>query len=219
MKCELGNRRGKPGLPGRRTALLRLGVLLLGLWSGHGAPARAHPESAGSLPLVPHSLVLRNRSAAEILLLLTREALPDPPSPAVPRAARTDNPDTLLPSGAQAVYRTPMPEELVLVTTEGAEDAEACLRVLDAPLRLLGPQRARIQLRLRRAGPAALRAAVLRLPGAGSAALQGTTLTLEGTPGWLHQAQRTLFRAEIGHRLPQSPTGEKPASSRSQKTQ
>jgi hypothetical protein len=159
--------------------------------------ALAHTDSPGSPPLVPHALRLQHRQPAEIVALFARERLPNATGDHIPRAARTDAAESLLPAGVDAVLRGEGPDQVVLVGTEGVSDVRDCIQVLDAPLARTGPDREKIVLTLRRADARRLRALVLRLPTPGSAVLTGRQLVLEGQQAWLHRALRQVIRSEL----------------------
>ena len=177
-------------------------MLALSVFTAGSVPLSAHTGSEGGLPLTPLSLRLQHQRPTEILALFAREQLLGP-TEHLPRAAVNDDPESLLPSGVQALYRTQNFDELVLVATEGASDVEACIRELDVPVRLLSPDRQQVVVTLRSAAAARLCSTILRLPEAGSATVAGGKLTLTGKPGWLHRALRSVLRAEL--RIPEPP--------------
>jgi hypothetical protein len=168
----------------------------------------AHADSPGSPPLLPTPLRLKYLKPAEIVALFAREWLPDTPSDNIPRAARIDEPESLVPGGVDAVLRTSEPDQVVLVGTEGVEKLRDCIQMLDAPLERTGPDREKIVLTLRHADARRLLTLLLRLPEAGSALLRGRQVVLEGKRAWLHRALRQVIRAELkepastGRRLP-----------------
>jgi len=168
----------------------------------------AHADSPGSPPLLPTPLRLKYLKSAEIVALFARERLPDTPSDNIPRAARIDEPESLVPDGVDAVLRTAEPDQVVLVGTEGVEKLRDCIQMLDAPLERTGPDREKIVLTLRHADARRLRTLLLRLPEAGSAPLRGRQVVLDGKRAWLHRALRQVIRAELkepastGLRLP-----------------
>ena len=190
-----------PRLAGRgqgvRHVSLPLALLLLPLLAVSATPVFAHADSPGSLPLKPHSLRLQHRRPAEILALFAQEQRPDLTGH-IPRATSSDSPESLLPSGTDAIYRTRAADELVVVAREGAAAVEACIRELDVPSQPVGLEQEKIVLTLRRARALDLRAAVLRLSGAGSATATGQQLVLVGRPAWLHRALRRVIRVELG---------------------
>jgi hypothetical protein len=157
----------------------------------------AHTDSPGSPPLVPEPLRLKYRKPAEIIALFARERLPNSSGDGIPRAARSDEEESLVPPGVDAVLRTEDPDQVVLVGTEGIPDIRHCIQVLDAPLQRTGPHREKIVLTLRRADARRLRTRVLRLPEAGSAVIRGRQLVLDGRRVWLHRALRQVIRAEL----------------------
>lgn len=171
--------------------------LALGLLGSSAHPARAHADSPGSLPLVPHTVPLHYRTPAEVVTLFSRARLPTEGA-AAPRAARPDSDESLVPAGTDAVYRTAAGDGVVVVAREGFADVEACIAVLDVPVEQLGPGQQRVVLTPHRANTAALRTAVLRLTGAGTATVHGKQLTLTGSPAWLYQALRQVIRGELG---------------------
>jgi hypothetical protein len=156
-----------------------------------------HTDSPGSPPLAPSPLRLRHRKPAEIVALFARERLPGAPGDHIPRAARIDAAESLVPAGVDAVLRTEEPDQVILVGTEGVTDVRDCIRLLDVPVERTGPEREKIVLTLRRADPRRLRTLVLRLPEAGSAVFRGRQLVLEGKRTWLHRALRVVIRAEL----------------------
>jgi hypothetical protein len=188
----------------RRLFFLTVSSLLLALLIAGpaGLPVSAHTDSPGSPPLAPSPFRLKHRQAAEIIALFSRERLPDAPGDSLPRAARTDTAESLVPSGADAILRGEAPGEVVLVGTEAVPRLCACVELLDTPRERTGPDREKVVLTLRQADARRLRTQVLRLPSAGSAAVQGTRLVLEGDPAWLHRALRQVIRAEL--RMPET---------------
>jgi hypothetical protein len=160
-------------------------------------PVSAHADSPGSPPLAPTPLRLKYRTPAEIVALFARERLPAAPRDLIPRAARIDEAESLLPPGVDAILRTPQPDQVVVVGTERVPDLLHCIQVLDAPIERTGPDREKIVLTLRHADARGLRASVLRLPEAASATLMGRQLVLEGKPAWIHRALRQVIRAEL----------------------
>ncbi len=172
-------------------------TLTVTLLSSGGRPVAAHPESSGSLPLRSVSIPLRHRSPADLVALFAREERPGREEE-IPRAARADNAETLLPGETQALLRTRTPGELVIVAMTGAAELEAAVRLLDVPIHPAGPGREVVTVAPAHAPGPALRAAVLQLPGAGTATLAGGRLTLCGSPAWLHRALRCVLRAEFG---------------------
>jgi hypothetical protein len=187
------------GHRGRRV-VLALPFLVLTLVAVSAASVAAHTDSPGSLPLKPYSLRLQYRRPADIVALFSREQLPDLEE-RIPRAARIDSPEAILPGGTEAIYRSGATDDLVIVATEGSANVEACIRELDVPVQQVGPDQVKVVLTLRHASPAGVRAAVLRLPGAGSATASGKQIALTGKPTWLHRALRSVIRAEF--RLPE----------------
>jgi hypothetical protein len=167
---------------------------LLALGAG---PVLAHTDSPGSPPLAPTPLRLKYRKPAEIVALFARERLPDSPADHVPRAARSDTQESLVPYGVEAVLRTRDPAQVILVGTGGVPEVRDCIRVLDAPMAGTGPDREKIVLTLRHADGRRLRRSILRLPGAGTAVVRGRQLVLEGKRAWLHRALRQVIRAEL----------------------
>jgi hypothetical protein len=166
----------------------------------------AHADSPGSPPLAPSPLRLKYRKPAEIVALFARERLPDLPGDHIPRAARIDEAESLVPSGVDAVLRTE--DQVVLVGTEGVSKIRDCIQVLDAPIETTGTDHEKVVLTLRQADARRLRTLVLRLPEAGSAVPRGRQLALAGKRAWLHRALRQVIRAELqepastGLRLP-----------------
>lgn len=191
----------------RRLPCLLAAFLLLLQVLGAGR-VFAHTDSPGSPPLAPTALRLKHRKPTEIIALFARERLPGPSGAPIPRAARIDTAESLVPGGVDAVLRAEDPHEIILVGTEGVPAIRRCIQVLDAPTEGTGPDREKIVLTLRRADARRLRTLVLRLPGAGSAAPRGRQLVLEGSRAWLHRALRQVIRAELqqpesaGLRLP-----------------
>jgi hypothetical protein len=185
-----------------------LAALTVPLLALSARPVFGHADSPGSPPLVPSPLRLRYQKPAEIVALFARERLPGSPSDPIPRAARTDEAESLVPPGVDAVLRTVHADQVVLVGTEGVPQIRDCIQVLDAPLETSGPDREKIVLTLRHADGHRLSASVLRLPEAGSAVLKGHQLMLEGKRTWLHRTLRQVIRAELkepastGRRLP-----------------
>jgi hypothetical protein len=176
---------------------LLLTALTLSLLAVSAGTVFAHADSPASPPLAPSPLRLKYRKPAEIVALFARERLLDSPGARVPRAARADEAESLVPSGVEAVLRTGEAEQVVLVGTEGVPDLRECIEVLDAPRERTGPDRERIVLSLRKADGRQLQAALVRLPGAESVVLQGRRLVLEGKRSWLHRALRQVIRAEL----------------------
>lgn len=174
-----------------------LAALTVPLLALSARPLFGHVDSPGSPPLVPSPLRLKYRKPSEIVALFAREQLPDSPGARIPRAARIDEAESLVPSGVDAVLRTGDPDQVVLVGTEGVLQVRDCIQVLDAPLESTDPDREKIVLTLRHADGHRLRASVLRLPEAGSAVLKGQQLLLEGKRPWLHRALRQVIRAEL----------------------
>jgi hypothetical protein len=160
-------------------------------------PVFAHADSPASSPLAPTPLHLQYRKPAEIVALFARERQAEAAGDRVPRAARIDEAESLVPNGVEAVLRTDEAGQVMLVGTENVADLRACIEVLDAPLERIGPDREKTVLTLRRADAGRLRATVLRLPDAGSAVMRGSQLLLEGSPAWLHRALRQVIRAEL----------------------
>ena len=157
----------------------------------------AHADSPGSPPLVPSPLRLKYRKPAEIVALFARERLPDDPGDHIPRAARIDEEESLVPPGVDAVLRGEDPDQVVLVGTEHVPEISDCIQVLDVPLERTSPDREKIVLTLRHADARRLRTLILRLPEAGSAVPKGRQLVLEGKRAWLHRALRQVIRAEL----------------------
>ena len=157
----------------------------------------AHADSPGSPPLAPTPLRLKYRKPAEIVALFARERPPDAPGDHIPRAARSDEEESLVPPGVDAVLRAEDPDQVVLVGTEHVPEISDCIQVLDVPLERTGPDREKIVLTLRHADARRLRTLILRLPEAGSAVLRGRQLVLEGKRAWLHRALRQVIRAEL----------------------
>jgi hypothetical protein len=197
---------GRGGAWRRPRLLAAFALPLLALIPGR---VSAHPDSPGSPPLVPTPLRLKYRKPAEIVALFARERMPPgpgphnapsaPPAPGdhIPRAARSDEEQSLVPNGVDAVLRTADPNQVVLVGTEGVPAIRDCIQVLDTPLDTTGPDREKIVLTLRHADARRVRTLVLRLPEAGSAGLRGRQLVLEGKQTWLHRALRQVIRAEL----------------------
>jgi hypothetical protein len=105
----------------------------------------AHTDSPGSPPLAPTPLRLKYRKPAEIIALFARELLPGPGNP-IPRAARSDGEESLVPPGVDAVLRAQEPNKVVLVGTEGVPDLHQCIQVLDVPTERIGPDREKVVL-------------------------------------------------------------------------
>jgi hypothetical protein len=178
-----------------RSWMERAGTLLCLLVLGAGQ-SFAHSDSPGSPPLLPTPIHLKHRTPRAIVSLFAREHLPVAPHGHIPRAARIDEAESLVPPGVDGVLLTGT-DQVIVVGTEGVPDIEACIQVLDVPLETSGPDRERMVLTLRRADARQLRALVLRLPEAGAAVVKGRQLTLEGKPAWLHRAERQVIRAEL----------------------
>jgi hypothetical protein len=179
-----------------------LAALMLPLQLLSAGLVSAHTDSPGSPPLAPTSLRLQYRKPAEIIALFARERLPGSSGATIPRAARIDTAESLVPGGVDAVLRAKDPRQIILVGTEGVPAIRRCIQVIDAPVERTGPSGEKIVLTLRHADARRLRTQVLRLPGAGSAVPRGRQLVLEGSQGWLHRALRQVIRAEL--RLPES---------------
>jgi hypothetical protein len=190
----------EPMLVSRRSrgAFPLLGVLTLPLWILSAPSTSAHPDSPSSPPLIPLRIRLKHQKPAAIVALFARERLPVPPGEHLPRAARSDSAESLLPGGIDALFPAPDGAHLVVVGTE-AHPAELreCIQMLDAPAEAAGPDRQRIVLTLRHADPGRARRAVLRLSATGSATVSGKQLALEGTRAWLHRALRQVIRVEL----------------------
>src|SRR5438128_8818227 len=107
---------GGSGRAGRLPCLLAAFTLPLQALSA--GRAFAHADSPGSPPLAPNPLRLKYRKPAEIVALFARERLPDAPGDHIPRAARIDEEESLVPAGVDAVLRTEDPDQVVLVGTE-----------------------------------------------------------------------------------------------------
>jgi hypothetical protein len=183
----------------RMSAFLALPLVLLG-----AAPALAHADSPGSLPLTPTPIRLKHQRPGEIVALFARERLPDAAGERLPRAARADTAESLLPPGIDAVLRASGTDEVVLVgMADSRADLEDCIQVIDVPVERKGPDRERMVLTLKRGNAQRVLQPVLRLPGAGSAAVTGQKVVLEGKPGWLHRALRQVIRAELN--VPETP--------------
>src|SRR5262249_21622154 len=104
----------------RRPCLLAAFALSLqALSAGRGF---AHAGSPGSPPLAPTPLRLKYWKPAEIVALFARERLPGSTGDRTPRAARSDEEESLVPPGVDAVLQTGDAEEVVLVGTEGVPD-------------------------------------------------------------------------------------------------
>jgi hypothetical protein len=174
-----------------------LAAFLLPLLALSAGWALAHTDSPGSPPLAPHALLLKHRKPAEIISLFARERLPDDTGNRIPRAARVDTGESLVPTGVDAVLRSEEPDQVVLVGTERVSDISDCIQVLDAPIVRTGPDREKIILTLRRADAQRLRASVLHLSESGVVVLKGRQLVLEGKRAWLHRALRQVIRAEL----------------------
>ena len=172
-------------------------LLVLSHLGVNAEQALGHADSPGSLPLTPHSLRLKHRRPAEIVALFSQEQ-PPVQTGHVPRAAPSDSPESLLPDGTDAIYRTGVPDELVVVAREGSAAVEECIRELDVPVQPVGPGQEKIVLTLRRSRAREARASVLRLPGAGAATATGQRLMLVGSSAWLHHALRSVIRIELG---------------------
>lgn len=171
-------------------------LLLLACVLCMAGPVLAHTDSPGSLPLLPHTLRLKHRTAAELVALFGRERLPA--GAQVPRAARPDTAESLVPAGVDGILRVGEPHELRVVAREGVDQLLELIAELDTPVETVAPGRQRLSLTLRRADGTRLRPELARLPGAGSAVLRQRRLVLEGSPEWLHQALRQVIRAELG---------------------
>jgi hypothetical protein len=199
--------------PGARRWPCILAALFLPLQAIGAGPVVAHTDSPGSPPLAPTPLRLQHRTPAEIVALFARERPPASPDDHIPRAARIDEEESLVPPGVDAILRAPQPDQVIVVGTEGVSDLLRCLQVLDVPVEQTGPDRQKIVLTLRRADARRVRTVLLRLPQAGSATLQGRQLVLEGHPAWLHRALRQVIRAQLkepastGLRSPRSAAG------------
>src|SRR5947207_58623 len=102
MASAVDRPRRVPAVGGHSSAVPRLlaVVSLLILGAGRGI---AHTDSPGSPPLVPEVLHLSYRKSADIVALFARERLPNSPSGHVPRAARSDEAESLVPPGVDAV--------------------------------------------------------------------------------------------------------------------
>jgi hypothetical protein len=148
--------------------------------------------------LRPIRVSLKYRKPADIVALFARERLRVASGDHVPRAARSDSAESLLPGGIDAVFPAPEPGQVVVVGTE-AHPAEirACIQLLDVPVETISAARQKVVLTLRHADPRQVRDIILRLPDAGAATTGGRQLTLEGTPAWLHRALRQVIRAEL----------------------
>lgn len=188
-------------LPARHLLYL-LGVCLLPLLALDGAPALAHADSPSARPLLPHPVRLKYQTPAEIVALFALERLPGSSGEGIPRAACSDEPESLVPGGVSSMLRTPDSGQVVLVGTEGFSDVRDCIAVLDAPIQNAGQGRQRIVLTPRHADPNRVRRVVLGYPGAGTATVNGRQLVLEGTRDWLHRALRQVIRGEL--RVPDS---------------
>src|SRR5690242_10882039 len=103
---------------GSQSVLRLLGGLTLPLWIASAAPLIAHPDSPSSPPLVPLRVRLQHQQPAGIVALFARERLPVLPGEHLPRAARSDNEESLLPGGIDAVFPAPDGDQLVVVGTE-----------------------------------------------------------------------------------------------------
>ena len=160
--------------------------------------AGAHPDSASSPPLRPTRVRLRYQKPADIVALFARERSPSERDEHVPRAARSDCAESLLPPGVDAVLPAGDSQQLLVVGTERhPSELRDCIAVLDVPIQQVAPNRERIILRPRHADPHRVRLAVLRLPDGGSASVSGRQLTLEGSAPWLHRALRQMIRGEL----------------------
>jgi hypothetical protein len=171
-------------------------VFLLSVLLFITAPVFAHTDSPGSPPLTPTPLRLKYRKPAEIVALFGQERLPGPGGH-IPRAARSDEEESLVPAGVDGVLRSEAPDQVILIGTEGVPDIRHCIQVLDVPTERIGPDREKVVLTLRRADARRLRMLVLRLPEAGTAELKGQQLVLAGNRAWLHRALRQVIRAEL----------------------
>jgi hypothetical protein len=174
-----------------------LAALMLPLQILSVGKVSAHTDSPGSPPLAPTTLRLQHRKPAEIIALFARERLPGTGGAPIPRAARIDTEESLVPGGVDAVLRAEDPHQIILVGTEGVPAIRRCIQVLDAPTERTGPDREKIVLTLRRPDARRLRTQVLRLPEAGTAVPRGRQLVLEGSRAWLHRALRQVIRAEL----------------------
>jgi hypothetical protein len=97
-----------------------------------------------------------------------------------------------------AVLQTGDAQQVILVGTRGhLHEMQELVRLLDVPTEKTAPDHERVVLTLRHADPRRVARSVLRLPNAGSATAAGRRLVLEGTPAWLHRAQRQVIRAEL----------------------
>jgi hypothetical protein len=158
----------------------------------------AHTDSPGSPPVVPLAVQLQHRQSVDIVALFAREQRPDSTNPHVPRAARLDTAESLVPPGLDAILRNPDPGQVILVGAEARfAEVQECIQVLDVPVETTGPDRQRVTVTLRRGDAARVRDLVLRYPDAGSAIMTGKRLMLDGTAAWLHRALRQIIRAEL----------------------
>ncbi|MFN3648225.1 MAG: hypothetical protein ACK47B_01490 [Armatimonadota bacterium] len=178
-------------------------LLLLALSLGVGLPARAHTGSQGAPPSAPHTLRLKHRTAAELIALFGREQYPG--NSHVPRSARPDARDSLVPYGIDGILRIGGAHELRVVGREGTEELLELIRELDVPVETVSPGRQRVTVTLRRASGTRLKSVLARQAGGGSVVLQGRGLKLEGSAEWLHRALRQVIRAELGLSGPPAP--------------
>src|SRR6476646_7956160 len=92
-----------------RRPLRLLAVSALPLLALSASPVLAHADSPCSPPLAPSPLHLKYREPAEIVALFARERLPGTSGERIPRAARFDEPESLVPAGVEAVLRSEAP--------------------------------------------------------------------------------------------------------------
>src|SRR3712207_4597827 len=103
--------------PARRLVCL-LSALPLLLMPASAPWAFAHTDSPGSPPLAPHPLRLQHRRPAEIIALYAGEQPPDHTGSRIPRAARVDTEQSLVPPGVDALLRGEDPDQVIVVGTE-----------------------------------------------------------------------------------------------------
>ena len=162
----------------------------------HPTPAVAHGATAGDSPVTCGSVVLRHRSAAEIVALLARAAESANPAE-TPRGARAGSGDALLPEGVDGILVSGSAGLTILAPSERLTDAVECIRLLDQPVTNIPTGRLRITLTLRRGDARQIRREVVAAPGSGAVHTRGAEVVLEGDRIWLHAALRAVVRAEF----------------------
>ena len=162
----------------------------------HAIPAVAHGATSGDSPVTSGSVVLRHRTAAEIVALLARAAAPTDLAE-TPRGARTGSGDALLPVGVDGILISGSAGLTILAPSERLADAAECIRLLDQPVTTLPSGRMRIAISLRRGDPRQGRREIVAVPGFGAVLVRGAEVVLEGDRIWLHAALRAVVRAEF----------------------